>query len=72
MIGSISTKQKFNARISTNSEIIGVDNIIINILWTHKFWKCQGIEVKANIIYQDNTITMKLQKNGEDSPGKRT
>ena len=32
----------------------------------------QDFKVKLNLIYQDNTSTMKLQKNGKLSSGKRT
>ena len=60
-----STKQKVNARSLKESELIGVDNRIINILWTRIFLECQGFKVKVNIIYQDNTHTMKLKKNGK-------
>ena len=35
MIVADSTKQKVNARSSTESELIGVDDRISNILWTH-------------------------------------
>ena len=34
--------------------------------------KYQDFKVKLNIIYQDNTSTMKLQNNGKLSAGKRT
>ena len=32
----------------------------------------QDFKVKVNLIYQDNTNTMKLQNNGKLSSGKRT
>ena len=56
------TKQKFNVRILTESELIGGDDRIRKILWTRRFLEFQVFKVKLNIIYQDNTITMKLQK----------
>ena len=46
MIGSISTKQKVNARISTESELIGVDNRISDIYLDPAFWKCHGFKLK--------------------------
>ena len=61
---SDSTKQKVNAQSSTESEMIAVNNIISKILWTKWFIEAQGFPVKANIIYQDNTSTMKLEVNG--------
>ena len=62
MIVAYYTKQKFNARNLIESELIGVEDRISKILWTRKFLECQEFKVKVNIIYQDNTITMKLQK----------
>jgi len=69
---SLSTKQKVNARSSTEAELVAVDDVIAKILWTKKFIKWQGFEVKLNIIYQDNTSTVKLEMNGKTSCGKRT
>ena len=72
MIVEDSIKQKVNARSSAESDLIGVDDIISKILWTRKFWECQVFKVKVSIIYQDNTSTMKLQKNGKTRSGNRT
>jgi hypothetical protein len=69
IIGS-STKQKVNSRSSTESELIGVDNKITKILWTKRFLEWQEFMVKLNIIYQDNTSTIKLEENGKESSGK--
>ena len=72
MIVSDSTKQKVNSRSSTEAELIGVDDRISKILWIKRFIEYQGFPVKLNIIYQDNTSTMKLENNGKASSGKRT
>jgi hypothetical protein len=69
---SISSKQKSNARSSTEAELIGVDDVITKILWTRLFIEAQGFKVKTNIVYRDNTSSMKLEKNGKASSGKRT
>jgi hypothetical protein len=71
IIGS-SMKQKVNSRSSTESELIGVDDKIAKILWTKRFLEWQEFLVKLNIIYQDNTSTIKLEENGKESSGKRT
>jgi hypothetical protein len=42
------------------------------ILWTKRFLEWQDFLVKLNIIYQDNTSTIKLEENGKESSGKRT
>jgi hypothetical protein len=72
MIVSDSTKQKVNSRSSTQAELIAVDDRIGKVLWTKRFIEAQGFEVKLNIVYQDNTSTMKLENNGKASSGKRT
>jgi hypothetical protein len=65
-----STKQKVNSRSSTEAELIGVDDRISKILWAKRFIEYQGFKIKLNIINQDNTSTMKLEKNGKASSGK--
>ena len=71
-ISSASTKQKVNARSSTEAEMIGVDDMVSKVLWTKLFIEAQGFEVKMNIIYRDNQSSMKLEANGKASSGKRT
>ena len=71
-ISGSSTKQKVNARSSTESELIGIDDKISKVIWTKKFIENQGYKVNLNIIYQDNTSTIKLMNNGKLSSGKRT
>ena len=67
-----STKQKINGKSSTEIELIGVDDVISNVLWTKLFMEAQGIEVKENIIFQDNKSTILLAENGRNSAGKRS
>ena len=69
---SLFTKQKVNACGLTEAELVAVDDVIAKILWTKKFIEWQGFEMKFNILYQDNTITMKFEMNGKTSCGKRT
>ena len=71
-IVSDSTKQKVNARNSTKSEMIAADNMILKVLWTKRFLEAQGHQVKANIVYQDNSSAIKLEMNGKESLGKQT
>jgi hypothetical protein len=61
-----------NSRSSTEVEFIAVDNVIGKILWTKLFLEYQGINVKMNIIYQDNESSMKMEMNGKTGSGKRT
>jgi hypothetical protein len=67
-----STKQKLNTRSSTESELVGVDDMMPSILWTRYFLKSQGYRVNDNIIYQDNKSAMLLERNGKTSSSKRT
>ena len=69
---SESTKQKNNSCSSTEAELNGFDEQISKVLWTKRFLEHQNFKVNLNIIYQDNTSTMKLEKNGKLSSGKRT
>jgi hypothetical protein len=71
-IASGSSKQKVNSRSSTESEIVAMDDRLSKVLWTKRFLEWQGFEVKLNIIYQDNTSTIRLGENGKASSGKRT
>jgi hypothetical protein len=67
-----STKQKLNTRSSTESELVGVDDLMPSILWTRYFLKAQGYQVDENILYQDNKSSILLEKNGKASSSKRT
>ncbi len=57
---------------ATKAELVGFDDIISKILWSKLFIEAQGFEVKANIVYRDNTISMRLEENGKGSSGKHT
>jgi hypothetical protein len=69
---SSSTKQRVNSRSSTESELIGVDGKIAKVLRMKRFLEWQDFAVKLNIIFQDNTSSIKLEENGKGSLGKRT
>ena len=67
-----SWKQKLVTRSSTESEVVGVFDILPQVLWTKKFLEDQGVEVKETILYQDNMSSMLLEWNGWQSSTKRT
>jgi len=69
---SICTKQKTNSRSSTEAELVSLDDIVSKVLWTRRFMEAQGINVTTNVIYRDNTSSMKLEEGGRQSCGKRT
>ena len=51
---SISKKKKLNTKNSTEEEIIGVDNVMPQMLWTRYFLEAQGYGIVDNKLYQDN------------------
>ena len=67
-----SLKQKLNTRSSTEAELVAVDDVIGQILWTNYFLSEQGYNTKDTVIYQDNRSAILLEKNGRASSGKRT
>ena len=69
-IQSISTKQKVNTRSSTEAELVAVDDVMAQILWTKNFLEAQGVPVTDTILYQDNKSTIILAKNGRASARK--
>jgi hypothetical protein len=69
---STSKKQKLNTRSSTESEVVGVDDLMPAILWTRNFLEAQGYGVKECILLQDNKSAILLEKNGKASSSKRT
>ena len=72
IIQSQSIKQKLNTKSSTESELVGADDISTMILWTLFFMEAQSYLIKKNILYQDNKSTILLEKNGKKSSSKRT
>ena len=71
-IYSNSLKQKLVARSSTEAELVGVHDILPQILWTRNFLMSQGYPVQKNVVYQDNMSAMLLENNGRKSSTKRT
>ena len=71
-IYSNSLKQKLVARSLTEAELVGVHDILPQILWTWNFFMSQGYLVQKNIVYQDNMSAMLLEHNGQKSSTKRT
>jgi hypothetical protein len=67
-----STRQKLNTRSSTEAELVGVNDVMPQVLWTRYFLEAQGYGVKENIVYQDNQSSMLLENHGRASSSKRT
>ena len=69
---SASNKQKLNTKSSTEAELVGVDDLMPQILWMQYLLEAQGMKVSDNVVYEDNQSAIKLEKNGRASSGKRT
>jgi hypothetical protein len=67
-----STKQKCNVRSSTICELVAVNEMIGQILWTRLLMQAQGIKVTDNILYKDNKSAILLETNGWASSSKQT
>jgi hypothetical protein len=68
---STSTKQKLVTRSSTESEVVGVYDVMPQMLWTKHFLEALGMRVET-ILHQDNTSAILLERNGRRSSTKRT
>jgi hypothetical protein len=67
-----STRQKLVTKSSTEAELVGVSDVVSQVIWTRHFLEAQGYQVKDSIVYQDNQSAMLMEKNGRASSGKRT
>jgi hypothetical protein len=68
---STSKKQKLNTKSSTEAELVGIDNVLPEALWTKYFIEAQDYGV-STILNQDKQSTIKLSENGKASSGKGT
>ena len=71
-IYSGSWKQRLVSRSSTESKVIGVYDILPQLLWTKQFFEEQGRLDTTTVVYQDNTSSILLERNGRGSSTKRT
>ena len=67
-----STRQRINTKSSTESELVAVNDVMPQILWTRYFLESQGYKVHDSVLYQDNQSAMLLERNGRGSSSKRT
>ena len=57
---SKSSGQKMNTKSSSETELVGVDDLLPEMLWTKYFIEAQGYGVEHNIIHQDNESTLRM------------
>ncbi len=67
MVHARASKQKLNAKSSTESEVIGVSEYIPFEIWLTKFLETQGYKLKDKVLYQDNMSAIRMKKNGRNS-----
>ena len=68
---SASRKQKINTNSSTEAELVAIDDMLPQALWTKYFLEGQGYGTNT-ILYEDNQSTMRLAQNVKLSSGQRT
>jgi hypothetical protein len=59
-----STRQKLNSKSSTEAELIGVSDVLSQVLWTRDYLIEQGYSVAPATVFQDNLSTMALANRG--------
>jgi hypothetical protein len=64
---STSTRQKLVTRSSTESDLVGIHDVLPDILWTKNFLEAQGFPVIENVLHQDNQSCILLAKNGRQT-----
>jgi len=58
------TKHKLNTKSSTEAELVGANDYLLNVQWVEMFMLAQGYKIKENILEEDNESAIKLEKNG--------
>ena len=71
-VSSYLRDHKLNTNISTEPQLVGVDDVLPQVSWSLYFIKSQGYTVSQKMLYQDNMDTMRLEVNGVSSRSKIT
>ena len=66
----MSTRQKLMTKSSTEAELVGVSDVLPQLIWTRNFLRAQGYALGASTVYQDNKSAILLEKNGRASSRK--
>ena len=61
-----SVKQRINCKISTNTEVVSVNDYMLKILWCGYFINWQGYKMQT-VLYPDNMSAEFLETNGRKS-----
>jgi len=71
-LSSYSRKMKVNTRSLTETELVGADMYMLEMLWSLYFMQSQGYDVEIVELFQDNKSTQLLMNNGRFLSGKKT
>ncbi len=66
-----SRKQKLNMKSSTESKLVGVNDMMPIMLWTCYFPLSQGYGIVENLLLQDNKSSILLEQNGKALSSRR-
>jgi hypothetical protein len=64
VIGAWATKQDLNTRSSTESELVGLTDMIGWVIWMKNWLVAQGYPAGPAVVYQDNTSVKDILKRG--------
>jgi hypothetical protein len=59
-----SAKQKLVTKSSSEAELVGISDMLSEVIWTRDFLIEQGYQVDASKVYQDNTSAIHLANRG--------
>ena len=69
---SMPRAQKTNTGSSSKLELIGINDVLLKILWGKCFIESQGYTVEYNILLKNDKSTILLATNGTFSSSKKT
>ena len=65
-------KHNINTKSSNKAEVVGIGNVMPQIMWIQYFLEAQGMTWNETIVYEDNQSTIRMEVNGNSSSGKET
>jgi hypothetical protein len=72
VIYGTSKRQKLNTKSLNEAELVGVDDVMPQVLCTLYLLEAQGYKIDDNVLYQDKKSSILLKTNGRGSSEKRT